>query len=147
MSFASILGPSNNEPPPKAQEIKPAPTTISTTTMPSAIPPPMPVIAFEKKPVAPAPLTGFKRSAARFGYPRVIDSNSLTLEELSQLEWRSKLCEEEIDAVQRALTDIEETSFSDVDDVGFANSKKEWLVRSEKRARDHENIEAGKRKV
>lgn len=60
---------------------------------------------------------------------------------------RKKLTSNESEKIQSALADIEDTTFSDAEVVGFYELKQKYLARSKKRARGIEEAEATKRKV
>ena len=144
MSFASILGPPNNEPSPKFSETKlPRPAT----------PPP--------KAVVESKLLPEKHDAPRL--PEIDSSCHLVNGEAKSqrkaevvhhrikhsvpAKPRKVLTDMEADKILKALAIIDDATFSDVEEVGFYEHKERFKQRSRKRAADVCQSELRKRKV
>lgn len=144
MSFASILGPSNNEPSPKPSESKlPRPST----------PPPKPVMdtkkavdKHESRRLASMDTNG----TATNGYAEV--PSKLAFNVPTQRDYvapskpRKMATDGEADRILKALALIDETTYHDTD-VGFHEFKELFKQRSRKRKADVEESESRKKKV
>lgn len=144
MSFASILGPSNNEPAPKPVESKP-PRLLT--------PPPKPVVeskkVLEKSPVSKQPLFDSSRPLTNGDVkpqPKA-DTIQVARKFNAPAKPRKDLTEREADKILKALAAIEDGPLSDVEDLGFYEHKERYKQRSRKRAAEVEEAELRKRKV
>jgi hypothetical protein len=145
MSFDSILGPSNNDPTPKAVEAKQPPARPMT-------PPP-------SKPVAESkPSVSEKVAKPEIGpIHSLVNGDTKPVPQMDPVPYqrndvpppppRTKATEEELEKVTKALNAIDETRFSDVEDEGFARYKQAYQARGKKRAADVVESEVQKRKV
>lgn len=139
MSFASILGPSNHEPSPKLAE------------PPNSLPPSKPHTSVEgdqpSKVELHAPDDGLVGlNGAIKSDVRMHDAPAF-VETLIPAKPRKTLTSRESEKVMRALADMDDASFSDVDTVGFYEQKERFKQRSRKRAADLAEVEADKHKV
>jgi hypothetical protein len=140
MSFASILGPSNSDPAPKPVEKEPLQAPAAPKFEPSLQPPVLPMEPKMVMQVAPPVTNG--------AVPK-----SPVLEEMVHKELplvvnpRKKLTNDESDKIQKALADIEDASYSDVDVVGFYDCKLRYVDKGKKRIREQEASESKQKKV
>jgi hypothetical protein len=144
MSFASILGPSNNEPAPKPVETKPP--RLST-------PPPKPVaetrnlledpsVIEQQEADSPKPLTN-----GDVQEQTDTDTVLVATRYAAPAKPRKTLTELEADKVLKALNHVEEDPQSDVEDVGFYEQKERYKQKGRKRAAEISETELRKRKV
>ena len=144
MSFASILGPSNNEPSPKLSEAKQTPTKVAT---PQSKP------CTESKVVAEQPAKVSDLNLSRsFGNGDVKPrSNMETVPVAKKYEPppppRMRATNEELEKISKALNAIDETSFSDVEDAGWDEHMQRYKQRSRRGAAAVHESELHKRKV
>ena len=144
MSFASILGPSNNEPAPKPVETRPPrPST----------PPPKPVtetgnlledssVIEQQEADTPKQLTnGDLQEQTK------TDTMQVATRYVAPAKPRKTLTELEADKILKALNQMEEGPQSDVEGVGFYEQKEHYRQRSRKRAAEISETELRKRKV
>ncbi|KAK5193031.1 putative DNA helicase ino80 [Exophiala xenobiotica] len=143
MSFASILGPSNNEPAPKPVETKPPrPST----------PPPKPVaetrillevpsVIEQQEADSPKPLTN-----GDVQEQTDTDTVLVATRYVAPAKPRKTLTELEADKVLKALNHVEEDPQSDVEDVGFYDQKERYKQKGRKRAAEISETELRKRK-
>ncbi len=145
MSFASILGPSNNEPSPKLSEAKqpaPRPATpplklVEEKKSLSDVTPKQPDIrldiqSFMNGDLKPTPKTETVQAQRKFVPPPPP---------------RTKATKEELEKISQALNAVDETTFSDVEDDGWAEQMQRYKQRSRKRAAVIYDGEMHKRKV
>ncbi|ETI23502.1 hypothetical protein G647_05304 [Cladophialophora carrionii CBS 160.54] len=143
MSFASILGPSNNEPSPKPSESKqPAPRPATPPSKPAA----------ESKPVAEKPTKlpeiGSILSVVN-GDPKPAPKTETVQVQRRYVPPpppRTKATDEELEKISKALNLIDEIAFSDVEDAGWAEHMQLYKQRSKKRAAIVLDSELHKRK-
>lgn len=95
------------------------------------------------KPIIPAPVQQTNGVSTRSPVREIVINGDLP----SQLKPRKKLTIDETDRIQKAIADIDDAAFSDVEVVGFYDSKQRYLARIKKRTRDIEDAEGDKRKV
>lgn len=144
MSFASILGPSNNEPSAKIADVRPP-------RLPT--PPPKPVV--ENNPLSERSMMA---KVPAVGAPRPLTNG----EAKPERKWRSwdaarkmavpskprkLLTEREAEKILKALTIIDEGPLSDAEDGDFLADKERFKQRSRKRAAEVAEDELRKRKV
>jgi hypothetical protein len=144
MSFASILGPSNNEPSPKQADAKQPPPRPAT-------PPSKP--AAETKPVVEKPAKLPEISSIL----SVVNGDPKPAPKLETVQVqrryvpppppRTKATDEELEKISKALNLIDEIAFSDVEDAGWAEHMQLYKQRSRKRAAIVLDGELQKRKV
>ncbi|OAP61220.1 hypothetical protein AYL99_03421 [Fonsecaea erecta] len=149
MSFASILGPSNNEPSPKITEAKLPPARPATPP-----PPVLPKHIIESKPVperSPVPKVPEMSAIQPFtnGHTKSqtkADAGHAPKKYLAPPRPRKILTEGEADKILKALAIIDETSFSDAEDASWSEHKERYRQRIRKRAADVYEGELHKRK-
>jgi hypothetical protein len=144
MSFASILGPSNNEASPKLSEAKQPPTKIAT-------PPSLPVADSKPVPEKPVKLPELNSSRA-FGRSESKTQSKMDVVHVQRRYVpppppRTKATNEELEKISKALNDIDENHFSDVEDSGWAEHMDRYMQKSRKRAAVVYEGEVRKRKV
>jgi chromatin-remodeling ATPase INO80 len=150
MSFASILGPSNNEPSPKIAEVKQVPPP----PVQLASPPAKKTMAQPKqtpeKPAVPKPsepgssqsfTNGDARSTSKAGHVQAPKKNA------PPPQPRVKATVAEGDRIVTAINSIESTEFSDVENDGWTEEMERYKSRSRKRAVEIHDSELHKRKV
>lgn len=145
MSFASILGPSNNEPPPKATESKPSrprtpspvpveiaklPVKRTQTPEPAIVEPSRPYTNGESKP-----------------HHKIVSKKSKQNLNIVPSKPRKLATDAEADRILKAIAIIDDAHLSDVEDHGWYEMKENFKRRSRKRAADIEEDELSKRKV
>ena len=144
MSFASILGPSNNEPsPPKPSEPK-----IEKKTSISSTPLPAPSQQENSLP---------QQANADLGITNGVNGTNIPVFDLIEPKPlpkpapppkpRKVLSRSEVERVSKELIKIDETPFSDTERGGFEEERQMYRERTKKRARQVEDVEAQKRKV
>lgn len=144
MSFASILGPSNNEVSPK-----PPPSSLPRPSTP----PPKPVIE-SKKVIAKQELDSLPpvetNGAATNGYveapAKVVFNAPRRREFIAPSKPRKMATDAEADRILKALAQIDEATHDDVD-VGSYESRELFKQRGRKRKATIEEIESRKKKV
>ncbi|KIW97294.1 uncharacterized protein Z519_02686 [Cladophialophora bantiana CBS 173.52] len=151
MSFASILGPSNNEPSPKISEAKLPPQRPATP------PPPPPLSkepfveskpAPEKPPVTRMPEVGANQTLGNGitkSQPKA-EAVHASKKYVAPPRPRKILTEGEADKILKALAVIDDTSFSDAEDASWFEHKERYKQRTRKRAADVYEVELHKRK-
>ncbi|KIW20504.1 hypothetical protein PV08_01079 [Exophiala spinifera] len=141
MSFASILGPSNNEPSPKPVETKPP--RLST-------PPPMPAtptIVTPEKVVKQQEVEPHKLlTNGEVKEKRKLDTLPVAKKHVAPSKPRTALTEIEADKILKAMNMIDEGPQSDADEEGFYELKERYKQRGKKRAAEIEEAELRKRK-
>ncbi|KAI1612220.1 adenosinetriphosphatase [Exophiala viscosa] len=143
MSFASILGPSNNEPASKPVESKP-PGPITPPPKPvgeSKISPEESLVVKQPSFDSSQPLTnGDVKPAAK------ADTVQVARKFDAPAKPRTMLTEREADKVLKALAGVDDSQLSDVEEVGFYEHKERYKQRSRKRAAEVGEAELRKRK-
>lgn len=144
MSFASILGPSNNEPSPK-----PSPSSLPRVLTP----PPKPVMDTKKtiakqelKNLPPAETNGAMTNGHVAVPSRVVLHAPLSKEHISPLKPRKMATDAEADKILKALAQIDEAVYPDTDN-GFYELKELFKQRSRKRKALIEETESRKKQV
>ncbi|KIW76047.1 hypothetical protein Z517_10792 [Fonsecaea pedrosoi CBS 271.37] len=157
MSFASILGPSNNEPSPKMAEAKLPPARPATPPPPPpSAPAPVPIsLPVVESKIVPEKVPATKMLDLSPGLPL---GNGHTKSQskaeavfppkkhLAPPRPRKILTEGEADKILKALAVIDETVFSDAEDAAWSEYKERYKQRSRKRAADVYEGELHKRK-
>ena len=144
MSFASILGPSNNEPSPRLSEAKQPPPRPAT--------PPSKLVEESK------PLPDVTPKQTEIGSIQLFVNGDLKPQprkESVQVQRkraptpppRTKGTKEELEKISQALNAVDEITFSDVEDPGWAEQMQHYKQRSRKRAAVIHDGESHKRKV
>jgi hypothetical protein len=150
MSFASILGPSNNEPSPKVAEVKQAPPPPVQLASPPAtktvaqpkLTPEKPAVSKSSEPVSSRSLeNGDGRPTSKAGPGQAPKRNALPPQP------RMKATVAEGDRIVAAINNIEVTEFSDVENDGWTEQMERYKNRSRKRAAEVHDSELQKRKV
>lgn len=146
MSFASILGPSNNEPSPKISEAKQLPPRPAT-------PPAKPFVEtrpLPEKPFAPKlPEIGSIQSFVNGDIkpqPKM-ETVQVPRKYVPPPPPRVKPTQEEVEKISSALNTIDVTNFSDVESPGWSEHMQRYKQRIKKRAADVNEGEVHKRKV
>ena len=144
MSFASILGPSNNEPSPKMSEAKQTPARPVT-------PPPKPVEV--DQPVVEKPVTIPETTPSRSivnGEPKPqlkMETVPVQKKHVPPPPPRTKATNQELEKISKVLIGIDESNFSDVEDNGWTENMQQYQQRRRKRAASVLEGELQKRKV
>ncbi|KAJ9611550.1 putative DNA helicase ino80 [Cladophialophora chaetospira] len=142
MSFASILGPSNNEPSPKFSEAKAPPPRPAT-------PPLKPVVETESVPEkTPKAEIGSIRSFVNGDMKPLPKTGTVQVQRrhMPTPPPRTKATDGELEKISKALNTVDETTFSDVEDDGWAEQLQLYKQSSRKRAATVENGDLFKRK-
>ena len=141
MSFASILGPSNNEPsPPKPSEPK-LMSKISTEPAPVQKQNPVESAVHQHDVFAATNgINGFKP-------PEISPTLQVSpLKPVQPPKPRKVLSKSEIERVSKELLTIEDTTFSDAETGDFEQQRQLYREKTKKRARQVEDVEGHKRK-
>lgn len=145
MSFASILGPSNNEPSPKISQAKlPRPST----------PPPKPVVgtrkSVEKHEPKRVPFMNTNGTASTNGFTEAPSKPAFSVptpgEHIAPSKPRKMATDGEADRILKALALIDETTYHDTD-AGFYEFKELFQRRTQKRKAAVEESESRKKRV
>ncbi|KIW42182.1 uncharacterized protein PV06_05754 [Exophiala oligosperma] len=143
MSFASILGPSNNEPPPKPVEtIPPRPSTPPPRpATPTKHTPEKPLAIKQQEVETPKTLTNGDVREKRKPEPLAVSKKRV-----APSKPRKALTEIEADKILKAMNMIDEGPMSDADEVEFYELKERYKQRGKKRAAEISEAELRKRK-
>jgi chromatin-remodeling ATPase INO80 len=142
MSFASILGPSNNEPsPPKQAE----PKLARRTSTPSK---PIPQAPADRDTAHAIPKTEMANGVNGIKQSRIHDMPPREPPRpMHPPKPRKMLSKSEIGRITAAMLTLDDAALSDVDTGDFAIQRQQYRERGRKRARQVEDIEGRKRKV
>lgn len=142
MSFASILGPSNNEPsPPKQPEPKLAKTFSSPSKPAPAAPADQDAISLKPKVELINGINGVKEFRTNDGIPKE------PLKPVHPPKPRKVLSKSEAERITTAMLKLDDTVFSDPETGDFDQQHQRYRERSRKRARQLEDVEGRKRKA
>ena len=141
MSFASILGPSNNEPSPPKQ---PEPESVRIPSIPSKLLPPQQETSISQPLSAehtiPNGINGIMAPVP------TKDEPMSPLRPVPPPKPRKVLSKSEEERISKELVKIEETSFSDPETGDYEEQRQLYREKTKKRARQVEDVELQKRK-